>query len=400
MYSFENRSAASPVWVSPRAIRSWRTRSPSAEGDAERSAVALKVSHRSRVRPKSEVAEGDPPKGVWVKRAPVWLSRWRPRLGSRRQSRRPGSGAPSAARRRPALSCAGRGRALLRPTRSSTLRRDTVPLTRSGEAGKECICVCLQAFGLRPRPRPEPGRRVRRAGRPRERRGRAHARADRARDHRAEPRPRRGRAGRDPDPRRAARAAAPAPDRGVLGRASSRSARSTSPSTATTSRCAAARRRSTRSRSSARRRSTSRSRAAPASSSTTSSTPAARSAPPSRRSSTTAGPRASSSPSSSTAATASSRSAPTTSARTCRPRRDERIQVELVEVDEVDRVLLDPEPRGGDPWLNITRDAGRPAPAGPAAAPAPDLDLRPRRATTSSGCSRPRAASSGASSAR
>ena len=60
----------------------------------------------------------------------------------------------------------------------------------------------------------------------------------------------------------------------------------------------------------------------------------------SRRSSTTAARRASSSPCSPTAATASCRSAPTTSARTCPTSRDERIQVQLVEVDEVDRVLL------------------------------------------------------------
>jgi pyrimidine operon attenuation protein/uracil phosphoribosyltransferase len=48
-------------------------------------------------------------------------------------------------------------------------------------------------------------------------------------------------------------------------------------------------------------------------------------------------PRACSSPASPTAATASSRSVPTTSARTCRPRASERVQVQLVEIDEVDR---------------------------------------------------------------
>ena len=76
--------------------------------------------------------------------------------------------------------------------------------------------------------------------------------------------------------------------------------------------------------------------------------------------------------------------------------RDERIQVELVEVDEVDRVLLVPE---GAQWVRSTscgRTSSRPA----AAAPAPDLDRRPRRATTSSGCSRPRAASRARSSGR
>ena len=55
--------------------------------------------------------------------------------------------------------------------------------------------------------------------------------------------------------------------------------------------------------------------------------------------------------------------------------RDERIQVELVEVDEIDRVLLDAQ--GGDPWVRST-SCGRAAPAEATAAPAPDLDRRPR----------------------
>ena len=51
--------------------------------------------------------------------------------------------------------------------------------------------------------------------------------------------------------------------------------------------------------------------------------------------------RASSSPCSSTAATASFRSAPTTSARTCRPRASERVNVRLEEVDGVDEVAIE-----------------------------------------------------------
>src|SRR4051812_4099329 len=93
---------------------------------------------------------------------------------------------------------------------------------------------------------------------------------------------------------------------------------STSPSTATTFRCAAAALRFTRSRSCARPRSTSRSRARPSSSWTTCSTRGERFAPRSRRSSTTAVPSASSWRSLSTAAIASCRFAPITSARTSR----------------------------------------------------------------------------------
>ena len=53
----------------------------------------------------------------------------------------------------------------------------------------------------------------------------------------------------------------------------------------------------------------------------------------------------SSSPSSATAATASCRSAPTTSARTCRPRASERVNVRLEEIDEVDEVTIsEPQP--------------------------------------------------------
>ena len=77
-------------------------------------------------------------------------------------------------------------------------------------------------------------------------------------------------------------------------------------------------------------------------------------------------PRASSSPASPTAATASFRSVPTTSARTCRRRASERVQVQLVEVDEVDQRPADPSPeeeRMGD----HPRHAGRPAPAESAA---------------------------------
>ena len=51
-----------------------------------------------------------------------------------------------------------------------------------------------------------------------------------------------------------------------------------------------------------------------------------------------------SSPASPTAATESSRSAPTTSARTFRLPASERVQVQLVEIDEVDQVLLIPAP--------------------------------------------------------
>src|SRR4051795_8393121 len=93
---------------------------------------------------------------------------------------------------------------------------------------------------------------------------------------------------------------------------------STSPSTATTSRCAAAALHFTRSRSCARPRSTSRSRARPWSSWTTCSTRDARFALRSRRSSITAVPSASSWRSLPTAAIASCRFVPITSARTSR----------------------------------------------------------------------------------
>src|SRR5919106_3343619 len=100
---------------------------------------------------------------------------------------------------------------------------------------------------------------------------------------------------------------------------SSRSEASTSPSIATTCRCAGARRRSTRSPSCVRRSSTSPSKAGPACSWTTCSTPGARSARRSRPSSTMAARRACSSPSSPTAVTGSFPFGPTTSARTSPP---------------------------------------------------------------------------------
>ena len=112
-----------------------------------------------------------------------------------------------------------------------------------------------------------------------------------------------------------------------------------------------------------------RSTAARSSSSTTSSSPAARSGPRSTPSSTTAARSASSSPCSPTAATASCRSAPTTSARTCRPRRDERVYVRLEEIDGLDEV--------------DDRRRRRPAAAQPRGgrdeAPARDRGPRPRR---------------------
>ena len=79
--------------------------------------------------------------------------------------------------------------------------------------------------------------------------------------------------------------------------------------------------------------------------------------------------------------------------------RDERIQVQLVEVDEVDRVLLIASPRRR-PWLNCTSCAT--TCCRPSRPPRRHLhlDRRPRRATTSSACSAPRAASSARSSAR
>ena len=67
-----------------------------------------------------------------------------------------------------------------------------------------------------------------------------------------------------------------------------------------------------------------------------------------RAASSTAARRASSSPCSPTAATASCRSGPTTSARTCRPHASERVQVQLLEVDEVDQVVLIDEREEGE----------------------------------------------------
>ena len=78
-------------------------------------------------------------------------------------------------------------------------------------------------------------------------------------------------------------------------------------------------------------------------SSTTCSTPGARCARRSTRSSTSAGRRRFSSSCSSTAATASCRSRPTTSARTCRPRARESVQVRLEEIDGDDEVVINGE---------------------------------------------------------
>ena len=121
----------------------------------------------------------------------------------------------------------------------------------------------------------------------------------------------------------------------------SRPAASTSRSTATT--CGS----SARARSS---RPTSRPAASTAGSSCSSTTccsPAARSAPRSTRSPTSAARAPSSSRSSSTGATASCRSAPTTSARTSRPRWSRRVHVLLTEDDGRDAVLLGPADRRG-----------------------------------------------------
>ena len=68
---------------------------------------------------------------------------------------------------------------------------------------------------------------------------------------------------------------------------------------------------------------------------------AARSAPRWTRSSTSAGRSRSSSPCWSTAAIASCRSAPTTWARTSRPRASEQVQVRLAEADGVDEVVIE-----------------------------------------------------------
>ena len=114
-------------------------------------------------------------------------------------------------------------------------------------------------------------------------------------------------------------------DRLVRGGRRSRSARSTSPSTATTSACG-------RSRRSARPRSPT-SPARSWCSSTTCCSPAAPSAPRSTRCSSSAGPAPCSSRCSSTAATASCRSAPTSSARTCPTGVAEDVRVRLAEVD-------------------------------------------------------------------
>ena len=88
-----------------------------------------------------------------------------------------------------------------------------------------------------------------------------------------------------------------------------------------------------------------------ASSSTTSSTPAARSAPRSRRCSTTAGPARVQ------LAVLVDRGhrelpiRPDYVGKNLPTARDERIQVQLVEVDEVDRVLLVPTPEEETTWL-------------------------------------------------
>ena len=136
-----------------------------------------------------------------------------------------------------------------------------------------------------------------------------------------------------------------------------------------------------------RRASTSRSRGRPASSSTTSSTRAGRSAPRSRRSSPTAGPRASSSPASSTAATASCPIRPDYVGKNLPTARGERIQVQLVEVDEVDAVLLDVPSTEREVTMADVRPADpRRAPAARSRPPRrhlisiADLDARGRRA--------------------
>ena len=90
--------------------------------------------------------------------------------------------------------------------------------------------------------------------------------------------------------------------------------------------------------------STSRSRGRPASSSTTSSTPAARFAPRSRRCSTTAARRPCGSPCSATEGTASCPIRPDYVGKNLPTSRSERVQVQLVEVDEVDQVVLVPAP--------------------------------------------------------
>ena len=122
---------------------------------------------------------------------------------------------------------------------------------------------------------------------------------------------------------------------------SPRSARSTSRSTATTFSSGAGRRRSIRSPSSAAPSWTSRSRAAPASSSTTSSSRGGRFGPRSTRSSTSAGPTASSSRCSSTAGHRELPIRPDYVGKNLPTALDERVRVELEEIDGRDRVVLE-----------------------------------------------------------
>ena len=72
--------------------------------------------------------------------------------------------------------------------------------------------------------------------------------------------------------------------------------------------------------------------------------------------------------------------------------RGERVQVELVEVDEIDRVLLVSEREEVRRMTDLRVVGGDLLPPAERAPP-PALDRRPRRATTSSACSRPRARS-------
>ena len=174
------------------------------------------------------------------------------------------------------------------------------------------------------------------------------------------------------------------------------SARSTSPSTATTFRFAEAARRCTHSPLSVRRRSTSRSKARRSSSSTTSSTPGRRSARRSRRSSTTAAPSASSSQCSSTEGTASCRSAPTTSARTCRRHATSASRCSSSRSTRSTASCSYPQPKRRAMTMLTSASCGRTSVRPRRRRGGTSSRSRTSRATTSSGCSRPHAPSNAA----
>ncbi len=207
-----------------------------------------------------------------------------------------------------------------------------------------------------PDPPDPPPAGLRRSGgrppRPRCRRRRPGPHPHRPRDRRAQPRRRRRRAARHPHPRGDARPPARRPGSTRSRPPGSPPVRSTRRCTATTSAArGAARWRRPRCRPGA-------STAGSSSSSTTCCSPAAPSAPRSTRCPTSAGPARSSWRCSSTAGTGSCRSAPTTSARTCRPPSRETVHVLLAEVDGRDGVLLGPADLPARPGWGPTGRAG------------------------------------------